>query len=131
MKLRMWQVDAFTSRVFAGNPAAVVPLQEWLPDATMQAIARENNLSETAFLVRERTGHRLRWFTPGMEGELWGHGTLATAYGHMSRVAVSVGQHVTRGQTLGAVGCTGHCFGDHVHFEVRVNGSAVNPIPYM
>ncbi len=59
------------------------------------------------------------------------HGTLATAYGHMSRVAVSVGQHVTRGQTLGAVGCTGHCFGDHVHFEVRVNGSAVNPIPYM
>lgn len=80
MKLRMWQVDAFTSRVFAGNPAAVVPLQEWLPDATMQAIARENNLSETAFLVRERTGHRLRWFTPGMEVELCGHATLATAF---------------------------------------------------
>jgi len=59
------------------------------------------------------------------------HGTLATAYAHMSRVNVSVGQRVTRGQTLGAVGCTGHCYGDHVHFEVRVNGSAVNPIPYM
>lgn len=59
------------------------------------------------------------------------HGTLSTAYGHMSQINVSVGQHVSRGQTLGAVGCTGHCFGPHVHFEVRVNGSAVNPIPYM
>lgn len=59
------------------------------------------------------------------------HGTLATAYAHMSRINVSNGQRVTKGQTLGAVGCTGNCFGDHVHFEVRVNGSAVNPIPYL
>jgi PhzF family phenazine biosynthesis protein len=80
MKLRMWQVDAFTDRVLAGNPAAVVPLQAWLPDVTLQAIARENNLSETAFLVREPEGLRLRWFTPGMEVELCGHATLATAH---------------------------------------------------
>jgi len=59
------------------------------------------------------------------------HGTLSTAYAHMSQVNVSVGQRVSRGQTLGAVGCTGHCYGPHVHYEVRVNGAAVNPIPYM
>ncbi len=59
------------------------------------------------------------------------HGSLSTAYAHMSRVNVSVGQRVTRGQTLGAVGCTGHCYGDHVHYEVRSSGRAVNPIPYM
>lgn len=59
------------------------------------------------------------------------HGTLSTAYAHMSRISVSNGQRVSRGQVLGAVGCTGHCFGPHVHFEVRVNGAAVNPIPYM
>lgn len=80
MKLRMWQVDAFTDRVFAGNPAAVMPLDEWLPDATLLAVAAENNLSETAFLVRESTGYRLRWFTPTMEVALCGHATLATAH---------------------------------------------------
>ncbi len=80
MQLRMWQVDAFTSAVFAGNPAAVVPLDAWLPDATLRAIAAENNLSETAFLVREAEGYRLRWFTPKLEVALCGHATLATSY---------------------------------------------------
>ncbi len=59
------------------------------------------------------------------------HGTLSTAYAHMNQVNVSTGQRVSRGQTLGSVGCTGHCYGPHVHFEVRVNGAAVNPVPYM
>ena len=80
MRLPLYQVDAFTDRLFGGNPAAVVPLEEWLPEATMQAIATENNLSETAFFVREGEGYGLRWFTPVAEIDLAGHPTLATAY---------------------------------------------------
>lgn len=79
MRLPVYQVDAFTSRLFSGNPAAVMPLESWLPDAMLQAIAAENNLSETAYVVREGTGWRLRWFTPGVEVALCGHATLATA----------------------------------------------------
>ena len=67
MRIRLFQVDAFASRRFAGNPAAVMPLDAWLPDATLQAIAAENNLSETAFFVREGDTWRLRWFTPAVE----------------------------------------------------------------
>lgn len=80
MKLGIWQVDAFTSTPLAGNPAAVVPLEAWLPDALMLAIAAENNLSETAFLVNEPHGWRIRWFTPAIEVELCGHATLASAH---------------------------------------------------
>lgn len=81
MRLNTYTVDAFASEVFAGNPAAVVPLRDWLPDATMQAIAAENNLSETAFCVPEGEGRwAIRWFTPGTEVDLCGHATLATAY---------------------------------------------------
>jgi PhzF family phenazine biosynthesis protein len=80
MRLPLFHVDAFTSRVFGGNPAAVVPLDTWLPDATLQAIALENNLSETAFFVREPAGHHLRWFTPTQEVDLCGHATLASAW---------------------------------------------------
>ena len=65
MKLKLWQVDAFATRVFGGNPAAIVPLEKWLPDETMQAIANENNLAETAFFVRREAGlYDLRWFAP-------------------------------------------------------------------
>src|SRR5262250_1927749 len=70
MKLKLWQVDAFAERPFAGNPAAVVPLNGWLSDAKMQAIANENNLAETAFFVPNATGmgrYDLRWFTPAVE----------------------------------------------------------------
>src|SRR5262249_37153673 len=67
-------------RVFGGNPAAVCPLAEWLPEATMQAIAAENNLAETAFFVADRDGYLLRWFTPTVEVELCGHATLASAF---------------------------------------------------
>ena len=80
MKRDIFQVDAFTSKPFGGNPAAVVPLDAWLPDETMQSIALENNLSETAFFVREGDGYGLRWFTPTFEIDLCGHATLGTAY---------------------------------------------------
>jgi PhzF family phenazine biosynthesis protein len=80
MRLPIYQIDAFTDRLFSGNPAAVCPLETWLPDATMQAIAAENNLSETAFFVRERGDYALRWFTPAVEVDLCGHATLASGY---------------------------------------------------
>jgi PhzF family phenazine biosynthesis protein len=76
----MYQVDAFTSRLFAGNPAAVCPLEQWLEAPVMQAIAAENNLSETAFFVRTGDCYALRWFTPTVEVDLCGHATLASAF---------------------------------------------------
>ncbi len=79
MKLPLFQVDAFTDRVFGGNPAAVCPLPRWLDDATLAAIAAENNLSETAFIVPRGDDWELRWFTPTIEVDLCGHATLATA----------------------------------------------------
>ena len=80
MRLPLYQIDAFAGEVFRGNPAAVCPLEEWLPDATLQAIALENNLSETAFFLPEGEAYRLRWFTPLVEVALCGHATLASAY---------------------------------------------------
>lgn len=77
---RIYQVDAFTDDIFLGNPAAVCPLDSWLNEAVMQAIAMENNLSETAFLVAEDGGYRIRWFTPSEEVPLCGHATLASAF---------------------------------------------------
>jgi PhzF family phenazine biosynthesis protein len=79
MKIPIYQVDAFAGRLFAGNPAAVCPLERWLDEGVMQSIAAENNLSETAFLVREDGARRIRWFTPGVEVDLCGHATLASA----------------------------------------------------
>jgi PhzF family phenazine biosynthesis protein len=83
MELRLVQVDAFADRPFAGNPAAVMPLDRWLPDETLQAIALENNLSETAFTIPDSSGeadYELRWFTPGTEVVLCGHATLASGH---------------------------------------------------
>ncbi len=77
--MRIYQVDAFTTRRFAGNPAAVMPLKEFLPDATLQSIVAENNLSETAFLVPAGEDYQLRWFTPAVEVPLCGHATLASS----------------------------------------------------
>ena len=79
MKIPMWQVDAFATEVFAGNPAAVCLLDDWLADGVLQSIAAENNLSETAFLVRNAEGFELRWFAPAKEVALCGHATLAAA----------------------------------------------------
>src|SRR5688500_10917450 len=81
--LPFFQVDAFASRPFEGNPAAVMPLSEWLPDTVMQAIAAENNLAETAFTVPSESGeadYDLRWFTPTVEVDLCGHATLASGH---------------------------------------------------
>ena len=80
MKLPLYHVDAFTDRVFSGNPAAICPLNQWLDDQTMLAIAAENNLSETAFCVREGEQYGLRWFAPKSEVQLCGHATLATGF---------------------------------------------------
>ncbi len=80
MRLKLYQIDAFADKVFAGNPAAVCVLDEWLPDALMQKIAAENNLSETAFVVKSGERYAIRWFTPIAEVDLCGHATMATAY---------------------------------------------------
>lgn len=80
MELTIYQIDAFTNQLFGGNPAAVCPLTEWLPTETMQQIALENNLSETAFIIPEGDGYYIRWFTPAIEVDLCGHATLATAH---------------------------------------------------
>ena len=80
MNITQYQVDAFASRPFEGNPAAVCVLDAWLSDTLMQSIAAENNLSETAFLVMQADGYALRWFTPVSEVDLCGHATLAAAH---------------------------------------------------
>jgi len=79
-ELTKYHVDAFANKTFTGNPAAVCPLENWLPDEVMQNIAMENNLAETAFYVNEKEGLRIRWFTPTVEVDLCGHATLASAY---------------------------------------------------
>lgn len=78
--MNLYQVDAFTDKVFGGNPAAVIPMEEWPSDQLMQSIALENNLAETAFIVPEGNDYRIRWFTPAVEVDLCGHATLASAF---------------------------------------------------
>jgi len=80
MRIPLYQVDAFTSHLFRGNPAAICPLDQWLADEVLQSIAAENNLSETAYYIRNGKGYQLRWFTPGVEVDLCGHATLASAH---------------------------------------------------
>ena len=80
MKMQIYQVDAFASKAFTGNPAAVVPLKQWISESLMQQIAAENNLAETAFIVQEKDHYAIRWFTPETEVPLCGHATLASAY---------------------------------------------------
>lgn len=77
---KIYQVDAFTDKVFSGNPAAVCPLEHWLEDELLQKIAKENNLAETAFYVKKKNQYQLRWFTPKVEVDLCGHATLAAAF---------------------------------------------------
>jgi len=88
MRIPLYQVDAFTNKTFGGNPAAVCPLERWIPDALMQAIATENNLSETAYFVPRGEEYELRWFTPVAEVDLAGHPTLATAWTMIHRLGV-------------------------------------------
>ncbi len=94
MKIPLYQIDAFTDRVFGGNPAAVCPLERWLDDETLQGIARENNLSETAFFVERGDGFEIRWFTPVSEVDLCGHATLAS--GHVLLNELEIGGESVR-----------------------------------
>jgi PhzF family phenazine biosynthesis protein len=80
MKLKKYHIDAFTDKLFGGNPACVIPLNEWLPDDLLVNITKENNLAETAFFVPEASRFHIRWFTPEIEMDLCGHATLATAH---------------------------------------------------
>jgi PhzF family phenazine biosynthesis protein len=103
MRIRLIQVDAFTDKIFGGNPAAVCPLERWLPDALLQAIATENNLSETAYFVPKGEDYALRWFTPVAEIDLAGHPTLATAWVMLNTLGVKRDKlvfHTKIGDTL-------------------------------
>jgi PhzF family phenazine biosynthesis protein len=80
MRIPIYQVDAFTGELFRGNPAAICPLDRWLPDEVLQSIAAENNLAETAYYIPDGDGYKLRWFTPAVEVDLCGHATLASAH---------------------------------------------------
>lgn len=124
MKLPVHQVDAFTGELFRGNPAAVVLLENWLPVETLQAIAAENNLSETAFVVPGRDVFALRWFTPKMEVDLCGHATLATAFilFQEGKVSGDTVRFETRSGTL-SVGRSGD------RFVMDLPSHSVEPIP--
>jgi PhzF family phenazine biosynthesis protein len=103
MRIRLVQVDAFTDKVFGGNPAAVCPLETWLPDDVLQAIATENNLSETAYFIPQGDDYGLRWFTPVSEIDLAGHPTLATAWVMINTLGLKRDQiafHTKIGDTL-------------------------------
>lgn len=105
MRCPFYQVDAFTGEAFRGNPAAVMVLETWLPDTTLQAIAAENNLSETAFLVRQADrDYQLRWFTPVVEVPLCGHATLASAFVIMTKIDATADEvwFITASGRLGA-----------------------------
>jgi PhzF family phenazine biosynthesis protein len=89
MRIKFYQVDAFTDKLFGGNPAGVCPLEDWIPEDVMQNIAFENNLAETAFFVLNGTDYELRWFTPVSEVDLCGHATLASAHVLFEHLAYS------------------------------------------
>src|SRR5476651_918260 len=89
MTIPIYQADAFTDQLFGGNPAAICPLTEWLPAETMQKIAAENNIAETAYFVKQDDGYGLRWFTHELEIDLCGHSTLTTAHILFTELAYS------------------------------------------
>ncbi|PRY11297.1 PhzF family phenazine biosynthesis protein [Pontibacter ummariensis] len=100
MTLSIYQVDAFTDRIFGGNPACVVPLKKWLPDETLLAIAKENAVAETAFFIQHDKHVDLRWFTPEIEMDLCGHATLASAhvlFQHLQYPATNIAFHTQSG----------------------------------
>lgn len=122
MKLKQYQVDAFTDKVFSGNPAAVVPLTAWLDDALLQAIAAENNLSETAYFVPSANTFHLRWFTPTNEVPLCGHATLASA--HVLFEILGYDQPTIRFETL-----SGELRVERVGSQLRMDFPSTPPAP--
>jgi predicted PhzF superfamily epimerase YddE/YHI9 len=128
MRVPLYQVDAFTDRLYGGNPAAVCPLEAWPPDATMQAIAAENNLAETAFFVPDGDAYLLRWFTPTVEVDLCGHATLAAAYVVFRTIAPQSAE--VRFRTLKAGTLTVRRAGDRLVMDFPSRpASAVAPPP--
>ena len=123
MKYKQYQVDAFTDKVFGGNPAAVVPLSSWPDDSILQAIAEENNLSETAFFVPSEKGFRLRWFTPIKEVDLCGHATLATA--HIIFELLGYSKRIISFETL-----SGDLFVEKKNNQLEMNFPGCTPIPH-
>ena len=117
-ELPIYQVDAFASAPFTGNPAAVCPLTEWLPTETMQAIAAENNLSETAFFVPQGDDYGLKWFTPKAEVQLCGHATLATAHVLFSQLGYQ-GERLTFHTLSGPLRVTRQADGYAMDFPAR------------
>src|SRR5216683_52210 len=104
MRIPVYHVDAFASQPFEGNPAAVCPLESWLSDATLQAIAAEHNLSETAFYVARANDYELRWFTPEVEVDLCGHATVASAHVIFDVRSESTASRITFQSQSGALG---------------------------
>jgi PhzF family phenazine biosynthesis protein len=123
MKIKQYQVDAFATRSFEGNPAAVCPLENWLDDDLLQAIAEENNLSETAFFVPSGKGFKLRWFTPVKEVDLCGHATLATA--HVIFELLGYSKQVITFETR-----SGDLFVEKKGMRLEMNFPACPPTPY-
>lgn len=126
MRIPIYQLDSFTTRLFAGNPAAVLPMQGFPDDATLQAIAAENNLAETAFLVRVDEDYRLRWFTPTVEMPLCGHATLASAAVVMERLEPGRNRVVFHTQS-GALTVTKLDTGYKMDFPARFSGPVPTP----
>jgi len=126
MEYPLYQVDAFTQRTFGGNPAAVMPLPHWLDDRTLQAIAAENNLAETAYFVPAKDGYRLRWFTPAAEVDLCGHATLASAWVLFHLLGYD--QEVIRFQTLSGELRVSRV-GDRISMDFPALHSRAVPVP--
>jgi PhzF family phenazine biosynthesis protein len=123
MKIKQYQVDAFATRAFEGNPAAVCLLESWLDDRLLQAIAEENNLSETAFFVPSEKGFNLRWFTPVREVDLCGHATLATA--HVIFEILGYSKQVITFETR-----SGDLFVEKKGLQLEMNFPACPPTPH-
>jgi len=131
MTIPIYQADAFTDKLYGGNPAAVCPLPEWLPDETMQKIAAENNLAETAFFIPKGHEYALRWFTPELEIDLCGHATLATAhiiFSHLGYQADVVNFHTVK---AGMLTVSRHQDLYTLNFPARVAEPAVAPAGLM
>lgn len=126
MELKIYQLDAFANQLFSGNPAAVCPLDAWLPDELMQQIAQENNLAETAFFVKEADGLRIRWFTPTKEVTLCGHATLAAAWVYFHHIEPSAGE-VSFNSLSGSLGVARNSESLTLNFPVAAYQSVVAP----
>ncbi len=129
MKIPVYHVDAFASQPFKGNPAAICPLEAWLPDATLQAIAGEHNLSETAYYVARGTHYELRWFTPAVEVDLCGHATVASAHVIFDLRHEVEGKRVRFQSKSGELGVERMSEGGHVIYALDFPSRPPQPVP--